>query len=50
MSTAILTKLIGPLLSEKFAKWLIIWVAEIIVKSTKNPYDNQLVAKLKELL
>jgi len=47
---SLITKAVGPLITEAFAKWIILWVAEIVAKSTKNPYDDQLVAKIKELL
>ena len=50
MSTAIFAKIFTPLLTEAFGRWLILWVAEIVVKSTKNTYDDKLVAKIKEVL
>ncbi len=40
--------IIGKTLSEKFFVWLILWIAEAGVKSTKNTRDDKFYAKIKE--
>lgn len=45
---SILTKLLISLTTQKFLEWLLFWVAEAIVKSTKNDKDDELLVELKK--
>lgn len=45
---AIFIKLIATMATKPLLEWLLFWVAEAIVKSTKTPHDDVFVAKLKE--
>ncbi len=38
------------LATQAFIEYLIVWAAEIGAKSTKTPYDDELVAKVKSAL
>lgn len=42
--------ILTSLMTEKFAKWIILYIAELIVKSTKNQYDDKLVNEIKRVL
>ncbi len=39
--------IIGKTLTEKFFVWLLLYIAEAGVKSSKNTYDDKLFAKVK---
>ena len=41
-------KLVTAFASEKFLEWLLFWVAQKIVDSTKTPQDDEFLAKLRE--
>lgn len=44
---AILTKLVLAIASEKVLAWLLFWVVDMIVKSTKTTKDDEFAAKIK---
>jgi hypothetical protein len=45
-----ITTIFKSLLTEKFAQWLILYLADMLVKSTKNTMDDELLKKIKESL
>ena len=45
-----ISSLLTSLLTEKFAKWLILYIAEQIVKSTKNTIDDDLLYNIKQAI
>ena len=45
---SVLTKLFMSMASEKLIEWLLFYVAERVVKSTKTPHDDAFYAKIKE--
>ncbi len=45
---AILKKLIVSMLGKAFLEWLLFWVAELIVESTKTEHDDKFFWKVKE--
>lgn len=44
----IFIKLVAALTTRKFLEWLLFWIAETIVKSTKNDKDDKFLKELKE--
>ena len=46
--TAILTKLIISLASERMIEWSFFKVAEAVTKSTATPHDDEWLSKLRE--
>jgi len=44
----ILTKLMVASFSEAMLKWTLFKIAEVIVKSTKTPHDDEWLEKLKK--
>ena len=38
------------LLTAKFAEWVLLWAAKILVKKTDTPYDDQLLAEIEKAL
>lgn len=42
--------IVGKTLTKRFFVWLLMFVAEAGVKSTRNTYDDKLFAKVKEAL
>jgi|TARA_R110000765_G_scaffold88064_3_gene168480 hypothetical protein len=49
MIAAVLKGIIVKLATKAFLEWLLFWVAEMIVKSTKTTKDDEFLAKIKEL-
>ena len=45
----VLKGMLVKMASQSFLQWLLFWVAEIIVKSTKTTKDDEFIAKLKSL-
>lgn len=45
---AIFIKLIAAIAAKSLLEWLLFWVADAIVKSTKTPHDDEFLKKLKE--
>lgn len=45
---SVLGKMIIAMASEKFVAWLLFWVGDIVVKSTKTTHDDKFLEKLKE--
>ena len=41
-------KILGAILTRSMMEWLLFYVAELIVESTKTPHDNRLLKKVKE--
>lgn len=49
MIGSILKGIIVKMASKAFLEWLLFWVADMLVKSTKTTKDDEFLAKLKEL-
>lgn len=47
---AALKAILIKLATQEAIEYLILWAADIAVKSTKTDYDDQLIKKIKELL
>ncbi|MGB0943659.1 MAG: hypothetical protein ACPGUE_14710 [Marinomonas sp.] len=45
----VLKSILLKMASEKFLYWLLFWVGDIVVKSTKTPKDDEFLAKLKQI-
>jgi hypothetical protein len=45
---SVFMKLVIAFTTQKFLEWLLFWVAEAIVKSTKNTKDDQFLEELKK--
>jgi hypothetical protein len=43
-----LSHLAMSLMTEKFMRWLIIWILELVVKKTSSNLDNELLEQLKQ--
>ena len=43
----IFIKLIAAVASRKLLEWLLFWVADLVVKSTKNTHDDKFLEKIK---
>lgn len=50
MLKSVITSMATSLLTKEFLEWLLLYVAELLVKSTKTPYDDRLLKKIKEAL
>lgn len=46
----VIASLIRRIATKKFLEWLLLYVAEQLVKSTKTPYDDELLKKIREAL
>lgn len=47
---AALGTILKALATEAFAKWAILYIAEILVERTETHYDDELLYKIKEAL
>ena len=47
---AAILKILGAVLTEKMMVWVLMFFAELAVKSTKTPYDDKVYEKIKEAL
>lgn len=45
-----LGSMLVKLATQKMLEWLLLWAAEMAVKSTKTPHDDKLLEKVKEAL
>ena len=45
----VLKGIVVKMASEAFLRWLLFWVATMIVESTKTTKDDEFLAKVKEL-
>jgi hypothetical protein len=50
MILSVLKGIIVKVASKVFLEWLIFWVAEMIVESTKTTKDDEFLAKMKEII
>lgn len=47
---ATITSIVTRLATKAMLEWLFLWGADLLVKSTKTPHDDDLLKKVKELL